>query len=162
MLHIQLAAGLLSALGLAVIDLLAYGIPFLMKGPLVFRDCPLYNAAQGGFTWFDWTYGQYLLILSAMLLSLGLTAGGATLFLSQYSGNYVAMLLKAVPLLIALGPLAGSWLLDGPFYFKPPWDYADFCIPRGTEAVCVTALLSGSMALLLWTALRQKKRELTA
>jgi len=97
-----------------------------------------------------------------MLLSLGLTAGGATLFLSQYSGNYVAMLLKAVPLLIVLGPLAGSWLLDGPFYFRAPWDYADFCIPRGTEAVCVIALLAGSMALLLWTAHRQKKRELTA
>jgi len=84
-LHIQLAAGLLSALGLTVINLLVYGTLFLMKGPL-----------------------------------------------------------------------ASSWLLDGPFFFRPPWDCADFYIPQGTEALCITVLLAGSWALLLRTARRQK------
>ncbi len=93
---------------------------------------------------------------------LGIAAGGLTLFRSQYSGNYVAMLLKAVPLFVAAGALLGSWLLDRPFYFKHPFESAETYIPQGTEAVCALALLVLSLLLLLWTIQRQKRRELTA
>jgi len=161
-LTVQFAAGLLSALGLTLLNLVLYGIPFLAQHPLLFRDCPLFNAHRGGFTWFDWTYGQYLLVLAALLLALGISAGGLTLFLSQYSGNYVAMLLKAVPLFIAVGALFGNWLLDRPFYFKHLFESAESRVPRGAEAVCALALMILSLLLLLWTIDRQKRRELSA
>lgn len=160
-LHTQLAAGLVSALLLTGMDILIYAVPFLGKGQLIFGDFPVY--AQWGYPWVDWTYGQYLLALTALLLVLGLSAGGLTLFLSQYSGNYIAMLLKAIPLFITVGALLGTWLLDGPFFFRYLYiGMISLYFPRCTEVVCITALLLSGLLPLLWSCRRQGKRELAA
>lgn len=160
-LNVQFAAAVLSATVLTLLNLIIYGIPFIAKGPLIFRSCPLYTCNAGGYPWFDWTYGQYLAVLVLLLLALGLAAGALTVFLSQYSGNYVAMLLKAIPLFVVTGTLFGSWLLDRPFYFKQLYENAEFNIPRGTETVCITVLLALSLMLLFWSCRQQKKRELS-
>ena len=72
-----------------------YVIPFLAQGPLQFAACGLDGIWEWGTPWFDWTYGTYLLVLAGLILALSLGAAGLTAFLSQYSGNYIAMLLKA-------------------------------------------------------------------
>ena len=71
-------------------------------GPLQFAACGLDGIWEWGTPWFDWTYGTYLLVLAGLFLALSLGAAGLTVFLSQYSGNYIAMLLKAVPLFVAV------------------------------------------------------------
>lgn len=159
-LRVQLTAGLLSALVLTAINIAVYFVPFAMKGALIFRSFPLYSFVGGGHTWFNWTYGQYLLVLAALLTALGLCAGALTLLLSQYSAGYVAMLLKAVPLFIAVGAIFGSWLLDRPFYFKTLYENAERYIPKGTEAVLMGALLLLSLGLCAAECRRQRKREL--
>lgn len=159
-LRVQLAAGLLSAFVLTSINIAVYGVPFAMKGALIFRDCPLYTFNDGGYTWFNWTYGQYLLVLIALVMALGLCAGALTLFLSQYSTGYVAMLLKAIPLFIAVGVIFGSWLLDGPFYFKNLYENAVRFIPKGTEAFLIGAFLILGFCLCAAACRRQAKREL--
>lgn len=156
----QFAAGLASALALTAANISLYAAPFLGKGQLVFWDFPLF-AHTWGYPWFDWTYGQYLLVLTALLLTLGLAAGGLTLFLSQYSGNYIAMLLKAIPLFIAVGALLGSWLLDRAFFFR----YLDigefrFCFPKYTEVLWAGGLLLSGLGLCAWACRRQNRREL--
>ena len=159
-LHTQLAAGLISALLLSVMNMTAYAIPFLAQGPLALKGCPLGNSVwAGGTPWFNWTYGQYLVILTGMVLALGLGIGALTLFLSRFSSNYVSMLLKAFPLFVAMGGFFAAWVVDRAFFFRPAWDYAEFFVPKGAEAICIAVLLIIGAALMGWSCFRQRKLE---
>lgn len=159
-LHTQLAAGLVSALLLSVVDVTIYAIPFLAQGPLALRDCPLGNSVwDTGIPWFNWTYGQYLGILTGMVLALGIGIGAVTLFLSRFSDSYVSMLLKAFPLFVAMGGFFATWVMNHAFFFHPSWDYADFFVSKGAEAVCIAVLLIVGAALMGWSCFRQRKLE---
>ena len=159
-LHTQLAAGLVSALLLGAVNVTAYAIPFLAQGPLLLKDCPLGNSIWvTGTPWFNWTYGQYLVILTGMVLALGLGIGAVTLFLSRFSDNYVSMLLKAFPLFVVMGGFFATWVTDHTFFFHAAWDGADFFVSKGAEGVCILVLLLMGAALTAWSCLRQKKLE---
>lgn len=159
-LHTQLAAGLVSALLLSVVNITVYAVPFLAQGPLALRDCPLGNSVwDTGIPWFNWTYGQYLGILTGMVLALGIGIGAVTLFLSRFSDSYVSMLLKAFPLLVAVGGFFATWVMNHAFFFHPAWDYADFFVSKGAEAVCIAVLLLMGAALAGWSCFRQRKLE---
>ena len=159
-LHTQLAAGLVSALLLSVVNVTIYAIPFLAQGPLALKDCPLGNSVwSSGTPWFNWAYGQYLVILTGMVLALGIGIGAVTLFLSRFSDNYVSMLLKAFPLFVAMGGLFAVWVINHAFFFHPAWDGADFFVAKGGETVCVAVLLFAGAALTGWSCLRQRKLE---
>ncbi|MHA5218636.1 hypothetical protein [Dysosmobacter sp. Phy] len=155
----QMTAALCSALVLTAVNLLVYAIPFLAQEPLRFRDCGLGGIWAWGSPWFDWTYGTYLFVLAGLILALSLAAAGLTVFLSQYSGSYIAMLLKALPLFAAVGAVLGSWLLDRPFCFRRIWENGPW-MPRGTEAAVAAGLLTVSIILCVVTCRGQRKREL--
>lgn len=155
----QMAAALCSALVLTVVNLVIYAIPFLAQGPLRFRDCRLGGIWEWSAPWFDWTYGTYLMVLVGLILALSLAAAGLTVFLSQYSGSYIAMLLKALPLFVAVGAVLGSWLLDQPFTFRRFWENGPW-VPKGTEFVVVAVLVCLGLELCVITCIRQQRREL--
>ena len=140
--------------------MIVYAVPFLAQGPLQFAACGLGGFLGWGTPWFDWSYGTYLLVLTGLLLALSLGTAGLTVFLSQYSGNYIAMLLKAVPLFAAAGAVLGSWLLNQPFTFRPLWDGRGPWVPRGAEAVVAVVLLALGLGLCALACFRQKRREL--
>ena len=145
---------------LSVVNVTAYAIPFLAQGPLALRDCPLGNSVwDTGTPWFNWTYGQYLAILTGMVLALGIGIGAVTLFLSRFSDNYVSMLLKAFPLLVAMGGFFDTWVIHYAFFFHPAWDYAEFFVSKGAEAVCIAVLLVVGAALTGWSCFMQRKLE---
>ncbi len=159
-LHTQLAAGLVSVLLLSAINVTVYAIPFLAQGPLALKDCPLGNTVWGGGTpWFNWTYGQYLAVLTGMVLALGLGIGALTLFLSRFSSNYVSMLLKAFPLFVVMGGFFATWVVNHAFFFHAAWDGADFFVSKGAEAVCIAVLLIVGTALTGWSCFRQRRLE---
>ena len=158
-LNVQMGAALLSALVLTAVNVTVYAIPFLAQGPLQFAACGLGGLWEWGTPWFDWTYGTYLLVLVGLLLALSLGCAGLTVFLSQYSGNYIAMLFKAVPLFVAVGAVLGSWLLDMPFTFRSLGNGAVW-LPRGIEAVTASVLLALGMGLCILACRRQRRREL--
>ena len=158
-LNVQMGAALLSALGLTIVNLTIYAVPFLAQGPLRFAACGLDGIWEWGTPWFDWSYGTYLLVLVGLLLALSLGAAGLTVFLSQYSGSYIAMLLKAVPLFVAVGAVLGTWLLDMPFRFRNLGNGAVW-LPRGIEAVTAAALLVLGLSLCILSCRQQKRREL--
>lgn len=123
---------------LAVVNITVYVIPFLAQGPLQFAACGLDGI---------WEWGT-LVRLDLRHLSAG--AGGAdfgpvpgaaglTAFLSQYSGNFIAMLLKAVPLFVAVG---SCWALasGSALHVPPSWDgYGPGCPGCGGGGRCSPA-----------------------
>lgn len=155
----QMGTALLSALVLTAVNVSVYAVPFLAQGPLRFAACGLDGIWEWGTPWFDWTYGTYLLVLVGLLLALSLGAAGLTVFLSQYSGSYIAMLLKAVPLFVAVGAVLGTWLLDMPFRFRNLGNGAVW-LPRGIEAAAAAALLVLGLSLCILSCRQQKRREL--
>ena len=155
----QMTAALCSAFLLTAVNLVIYAIPFLAQEPLQFRACGLDGIWEWGTPWFDWTYGTYLVVLVGLILALSLAAAGLTVFLSQYSGSYIAMLLKALPLFAAVGAVLGSWLLDQPFTFRRFWEDGPW-MPKGTEFAVIAVLLLLGMGLCALACCRQRKREL--
>ena len=155
----QMGTALLSALMLTIVNPTIYAVPFLAQGPLRFAACGLDGIWEWGTPWFDWSYGTYLLVLVGLLLALSLGAAGLTVFLSQYSGSYIAMLLKAVPLFVAVGAVLGTWLLDMPFRFRNLGNGAVW-LPRGIEAVTAGVLLALGLSLCILSCRQQKRREL--
>lgn len=156
-LRVQMAAALTAAAGLTVVNIVLYAIPYLIEHPLAFQDFSLYNPFNGRIPWFDWTFLQYLLVLAGMELALGLAAGALTVFLSQYSGNYVAMLLKAVPLFLAVGLLFSTGMLSNAFFERQTGlGY----LPKGIELVMIAGVLALGGGSCLWALRRQRGREL--
>ena len=154
----QAAAALASALLLAAVNLALYFIPFARQGSLPLWDCPIY-CGDGGTPWFDWTYGQFILMLIGMNFAFALAAGGLAVFLSQFSANYVPMLLKATPMFLLVGLAVANWTLSDPFFIQKS-HYGGMDNPKGIELVCVLLLLAVSLGTCVWTCVRQKKREL--
>lgn len=154
----QVAAALVSALLLALVNLVFYFAFLAAQGPLPLWECPIY-CGNGWDPWFDWTYGQFILVLSGMNFAFALVAGGLSVFLSQFSANYVPMLLKAAPLFLAVGLGIVGWALSDPFFTKKS-SYGGMDNPKGSELFCVILLLMVGLGLCAWTCARQKRREL--
>lgn len=154
----QTAAALASSLLLAAVNLALYFIPFAQQGSLPLWDCPIY-CGSGGMPWFDWTYGQFILMLIGMHFLFALAAGGLAVFLSQFSSNYVPMLLKAVPLFLTVGLAVANWALSDPFFIRKS-HYGGADNPKGIELACALLLLAVSLGSCVWTCIRQKNQEL--
>lgn len=154
-LHVQFAAALASGLLLTLLNIAVYMVPFVSTGVLAFWRCSLHTVLRS-YPWFDWTYGQYLLALAGLILALCLGASGLTAVLSQYSGNYVAMLLKAIPLIVVLTVLSALVMLPA-FYFS---NYITrFLLLPGGEILCAALLAVLGLALTALACRRQRRRE---
>ena len=155
-LDVQFAAALVSGFLLTLLNIALYSVPFALTGTLAFWNCSLRSILRQ-YPWFDWTYGQYLLAITGLILVLSLGASALTAVLSQYSGNYVAMLLKAIPLIVVL-TLLGTLVVSSAFYFS---NYVTrFLVLPGGEILCAAALLVVGLALSLLACRSQLRREL--
>lgn len=159
-LHVQMAAGLVSAWILTMINVVVYSVVLASSGALGFQDCPIFFRNGSSFPWFDLTYGQYLMIMVVLVSMLGIAAGALALFFSQYSSSYVPMLLKAIPLFLIVGVIFGTWITKFTFFIRHGSDNSQFYIPKGIEAICVVILLVLSLSLCVWTCFYQRRREL--
>lgn len=159
-LRVQTGAACVVAFVVTMANMVLYGIPFLRQNPLIFREFRLESLWNGATPWFDWTYGTYLLVLAVLIVSLSMSAALLTVFLSQYSANYIPMLLKALPLFVVVGAMAGSWLMDGSFYFRRLWQNAPMWGFCGMEAGLACVLLACGIMLCAYAVRRQRWVEL--
>ena len=153
-LNMQVGAALLSGLLLTLLNCVLYLGPFLSTGALIFRDCPLTSVWPGSYAWLDWTYGQYLLVLLGLTLLLTLAACGFAGVLSRFSRSYVAMLLKAIPLIFVLCWWLVPWVMTG-----VPGKLTGL---RGMKFACGALAALLALALCGWICFRQRRQELTA
>ena len=157
-LNAQMGAALLSGVLLTLLNCAVYLGPFLATGALRFWNCSLVSVWNAEFPWFDWTYGQYLLILLGFTFLLTLAASGFTVVLSQFSASYVAMLLKAIPLIFVLCWGVVPWIMAGAGLFSGR-PVRRTGLP-GTEFICVTLAVLLALALCVLTLRRQRRAEL--
>ena len=153
--NVQMGATLLSGLLLTLLNCVAYLGPFLATGALQFWDCPLVSVWPGTHPWFDWTYGQYLLALLGLTFLLSFAACGFTVVLSQFSQNYVAMLLKAIPLIVMLCWGLIPWVMMGAGRFSN--DPVRLTGLPGTEFLCGALAALAALVLCGWTCLQQRE-----
>lgn len=157
-LNAQMGAALLSGALLTLLNCAIYLGPFLATGALRFWNCSLVSVWNAEFSWFDWTYGQYLLILLGLTFLLTLAASGFTVVLSQFSASYVAMLLKAIPLIFVLCWGVVPWIMAGAGLFSGR-PVRRTGLP-GTEFICVALAVLLALALCMLTVRRQRRAEL--
>ncbi|MHB8061789.1 MAG: hypothetical protein ACYDG2_04010 [Ruminiclostridium sp.] len=108
-------------------------------------------------SWVNWTYGTWCIVLIVLcyLASLGIAA--LAFFLSQYSANYVAMLLKIIPLFVAAAILCHKLILYA-FYYGNRISLTTG-IP-GVEAILTAFIFLLGLALYFAACAHQKKQDL--
>ena len=154
----QMGAALLSGLLLTLLNFAVYLGSFLSTGALTFWSCPMTSVWTATVPWFDWTYGQYVLALCALTVLLALASSGLAVLLSQYSGTYVAMLLKPLPLVFVLEWGVVPWVMDGAGTFRG--GPARLLGLRGAEWLIAAACTGLTLGLCALACRRQKRREL--
>ena len=154
----QMGAALLSGLLLTLVNFAVYLGPFLSTDALTFWSCPMTSVWQLAFPWFDWTYGQYVLSLCGLTVVLALASSGLAALLSQYSGTYVAMLLKLLPLIFVLEWGLVPWIMDGAGTFRG--NPARLLGLPGTEWLIAAACAVLALGLCALACRKQKRREL--
>lgn len=116
-LSVQLGAALLAALAWIAVNLGVYAALFWRNGFSAFAAVPM-GSFQSGFRFAgDMNYGQWCILLAALALPLGLGTAALGFFVARFSDNYVAMLLKLVPLAVAVGYFALGTLTQTATWF---------------------------------------------
>ena len=112
----QLAAALLTGAAVAALTAGLFWVLFIRRHGLdVFFPCRL-ASFDYQYAWPDWTFGGYLAALGILHLAACLAAAALCWLISRTSGNYIAMLLKLIPVFAALDR-ALICLMDDAFYY---------------------------------------------
>lgn len=153
----QMLAALLSALLLTLLNLTVYFALILSRGILPFWDFPLFSVSAFELPWFNWTFGQYLAALALLILLVSLAAALGTVFLSHISKSNIGILLKSLPLFVALSLIISRYLRE-PFFFT------NFLSRKlgviGAEWWCAAILLAIGIELCVGAVVKQRKAEL--
>lgn len=156
-LNVQRRAALLSTVLLTTLNYLIFGMLFATNGTQAFFNSRMYSFLFTTFSWPNWTYRTWCIVILIMGYMLSISMGLAAFFLSQYSGNYIAMLLKLIPLFIIAVILAPK-LMEYLFYYNN-WIYHRLKVPYIEGYVAIGLLIAGCILSMI-ACIRQRSREL--
>jgi hypothetical protein len=105
-LGIQLAATAVSALVLSLLLIVAAYTPFLLAGAGDYWNAPILSFTGADMLLYNITFGQYAIILAGMILVLSVGVGCFAFILARFSTNIVTMLIKTVPVGVAIAGIA--------------------------------------------------------
>lgn len=109
-LGIQLAATAVSALALSLLLIIAAYTPFLLSGAVDYWNASILSFTSSDMMLYNLTFGQYAIILAGMILVFSVGAGCFTFILARFSTNIMTMLIKTVPVGVAVAGIAGLTL----------------------------------------------------
>lgn len=112
----QFKTAMLSAFILTILNLVIFMGIFATNGTAVFRDCRVYSFAAAEFSWVDWKYGTWCLVLMIICCLIAMGTAAAAFFLAHHSANYISMLLKLIPVIAVLATVLPPTLYQA-FYF---------------------------------------------
>lgn len=103
---IQLAATAVSAWVLSLLLIITAYTPFLLAGAGDYWNAPILSFTGFDMLLYNITFGQYAFILAGMILVLSVGAGCFAFILARFSANMVTMLIKTVPVGVAVAGIA--------------------------------------------------------
>ncbi|MFC4305302.1 hypothetical protein [Cohnella boryungensis] len=103
---LQFAATIVSTLALSILLIAAAYIPFLASGAGNYWDAHIMSLTSGQMQLYNITFGQYVLILAGMILALSVGTACFAFILARFSANIVMMMIKAVPVGVAVAGIA--------------------------------------------------------
>ena len=103
---LQFVAIVISSLALSILLVAAAYIPFLASGAGNYWNAHIMSLAAWGMQLYNITLGQYALILAGMILALSVGTACFAFILARFSANIVMMLIKAVPVGVAIAGIA--------------------------------------------------------
>ena len=156
-LRTQFAASMLSGAALTAINLLVFGGLFMTHGIHTFFGCRMFSFMHTGFSWINPTFGAWCLLLVFLIYLTGMGITAIAFFLSLHSTNYVAMLLKLIPLVILTALLCPRLLIRLFYYGNSLYQLTS--IP-GIEGYTALLILATGLILFMITSHRQKRQEL--
>lgn len=106
-LNYQFAAILLSASVLTIMIIVITFIPFLASGAYDYWNARMMGIVDFGVQLYNITFGQYVLLLAGMIFAVSVGTACFTFILARFSENIIIMLIKSVPVGIALASLLG-------------------------------------------------------
>ncbi|MCM1468223.1 MAG: hypothetical protein NC086_08755 [Alistipes sp.] len=113
---VQFKAAMLSAFALTVVNLAVFMGIFAANKTTVFWECRMYSFAATGFSWVNWKYGTWLIVLVLICALIAMGIAAAAFFMAYYSANYISLLLKLIPVIVVLAVLLPAALSQA-FYF---------------------------------------------
>ncbi|MVO99210.1 hypothetical protein [Paenibacillus lutrae] len=104
--RLQFAATMVSTLVLAILLIATAYIPFLAAGAGDYWNTPIMSFTISEMQLYNITFGQYALILAGMILALSVGTACFAFILARFSTNIVMMLIKTVPVVVAVAGIA--------------------------------------------------------
>lgn len=117
----QFFATILSAIGIAVLEVIILAVLYAKLGTWYFWNNPINSFFFGDIYWFDLNYGQYLLVILLLIILFTGSVAGIAFSLSCFSRNYISLMLKIIPVFFVLGMLNNNCIIyllsfDNPLY----------------------------------------------
>ncbi|MFX3635572.1 MAG: hypothetical protein ACE3L7_00655 [Candidatus Pristimantibacillus sp.] len=104
--RLQFAATIVSTLALSILLIAAAYIPFLASGAGDYWEAHIMSHTGWGMQLYNITFGQYAIILAGMILALSVGTACFAFILARFSANIVIMMIKAVPVGVAIAGIA--------------------------------------------------------
>ena len=153
----QLGTYLITAFAIATVNTALFAVFFLKKHGLgAFFSCRMYSFLHPFFSWPNWTFGTWCVVLGLIHYALAFTTAGLIFLLSRCSGNYISMLLKVIPL-FAVFAFFIPRLMEYAFYFRNDL-YTLTGVPY-IEAIIPVVLLALSSGLCMVFIRRLQRRD---
>lgn len=140
-LFVQFCAMVLSGFCLAVIELAVFSLLYTGLGTQYFWNNPINSFFYGSVYWYDLTYGQYILSIVAIAAVLSVIVAVITFVLSRYSGNFISLLMKVVPVFVVVAFFV-KLQMEGLFSFENTLSSATGITGMEIWSVIVFLLLS--------------------
>jgi hypothetical protein len=152
----QFLAIVLSAILLVLAELTIMISVYATLGTQFFWNNPLISFLFSNVYWFDLTYGQYVVRTVGLAVLFAFGAAGIAFFLSRFSGNYITLLLKAVPVFVALALLWNKVILYLFSFANPLYRLTNIV---GAEIYCSVLIFIIGLLLSIIALRRERKCE---
>lgn len=104
---IQFVVTIISALLLSILLIVLAYIPFMANGAIDYWDASImgFHPGSGGLQLYDITFGQYACALAGIVILFTVCVASFTFVMARFSQNIIVMMMKTVPLCIAIAGL---------------------------------------------------------
>lgn len=101
----KIISGLISTALIVTAQLVVFFVIYKSNNTLMFWDCSINSVFSGVLSWFDLTFGQYIILSVAIIYIVALAYSAIAMFVSSKVINYIALIGTQLPILFCISPV---------------------------------------------------------